>query len=156
VDEQVLFLLFLFHRLPSYVCVPTRSVQGAYMSLPTWIGRTTEISAHGQVIGHVQGVSFRVWAVERGKALHLRGWVSNTSDGAVEGAACGSQESVEELCVLLAILMAGTNEEDSVNGKDGLKSGPSAARVEEVKLLKDEQVASADDSGLADGFIKKK
>jgi acylphosphatase len=105
----------------------------------------------------VQGVSFRVWAVERGKALHLRGWVSNTSDGAVEGAACGTQESVEELYVLLlAILVAGTNEEDSVNGKDGLKSGPSAARVEEVKLLKDEQVASADDSGLADGFIKKK
>ena len=49
------------------------------------------------VHGRVQGVSFRMWAVDQARALGLSGWVRNRHDGRVEILAKGPAERVTEL-----------------------------------------------------------
>jgi acylphosphatase len=52
---------------------------------------------HFLIRGRVQGVGFR-WFVHREAAeLHLRGWVRNTADGAVEVLATGAPEDLADL-----------------------------------------------------------
>ena len=42
------------------------------------------ITQHIKVIGRVQGIGYRRWAVDEARKLNLSGWVRNLSDGSVE------------------------------------------------------------------------
>ena len=66
------------------------------------------------VTGRVQGVGFRYFALQRGRALGLTGWVRNRQDGSVEVEAEGSRGSLERLI-------------------EELRAGPTAARVEALE-----------------------
>ena len=67
------------------------------------------------VRGRVQGVGFR-WYVEReARTLGVAGWVRNNPDGAVEVLATGSPEQLAAL-------------------HSKLRSGPRAARVDEIEV----------------------
>ena len=68
-----------------------------------------------RIYGHVQGVGFRAWAMERGRALGVRGWVRNRRDGSVELVAFGDDEPVEALTA-------------------ACRTGPPAARVERIEV----------------------
>lgn len=48
-----------------------------------------------RIRGRVQGVGYRYWAVGRARALGLRGWVRNRSDGSVEAVADGPQDALD-------------------------------------------------------------
>jgi acylphosphatase len=52
---------------------------------------------HAVIEGHVQGVGFRYYVVERAQELDLTGWVRNTFDGQVEVTAEGSFERLQVL-----------------------------------------------------------
>jgi acylphosphatase len=65
------------------------------------------------IVGRVQGVGFRYFALNVAAALELDGWVANTADGAVRVVAEGSRG---ELAILL----------------ERLREGPAAAIVEHV------------------------
>jgi acylphosphatase len=65
------------------------------------------------IVGRVQGVGFRYFALNVAAALELDGWVANTPDGAVRVVAEGSRE---ELAILL----------------ERLREGPAAAIVDHV------------------------
>lgn len=73
-------------------------------------------SIHLEVRGHVQGVGFRWFVVEKAQQLKLAGWVRNRPDGNVEVAAAGSPDALASL-------------------ESALKSGPRAARVDDVRTL---------------------
>ena len=79
-----------------------------------------------RIRGHVQGVWYRGWTVETARALGLRGWVRNRSDGSVEALFVGPAGARREMV-------------------DRCRAGPPAARVDRV----DEEVGE-DDGG--DGF----
>lgn len=66
-----------------------------------------------RIRGRVQGVWYRGWAVDQGRALGLAGWVRNRSDGSVEAVLCGPRQRVREMV-------------------ERCRSGPPAARVDEV------------------------
>ena len=66
------------------------------------------------VLGRVQGVGFRWWAVDTAERLGLRGWVRNRRDGSVEIHAIGPDEAIEALA-------------------SACQSGPRAARVTSVE-----------------------
>ena len=68
-----------------------------------------------RIFGRVQGVCFRNWAMERARALGVRGWVRNRRDGSVELVAYGEDESVESLVA-------------------ACRTGPPAARVERIEV----------------------
>lgn len=76
------------------------------------------------VHGRVQGVGFRLATQRAAVALALAGWVSNRSDGAVEGVATGRAESLSAF-------------------RRWLAQGPPAAQVTAVDWLpSDEQPAT--------------
>jgi acylphosphatase len=52
---------------------------------------------HAIIEGHVQGVGFRYFVLERAQALSLTGWVRNTYDGQVEVLAQGPRSDLEKL-----------------------------------------------------------
>lgn len=52
---------------------------------------------HVAVRGRVQGVGFRWFVREAARRLDLAGWVRNRSDGSVEVAAEGADESIQAL-----------------------------------------------------------
>jgi acylphosphatase len=54
--------------------------------------------------GHVQGVSFRYYTMQRARKLALTGYVRNKADGTVQVVAEGHRPDVEEL---LSFLRAG-------------------------------------------------
>ncbi len=68
---------------------------------------------HVTVEGRVQGVCFRMCAVETAEALGLSGWVCNSGDGAVELEAEGERADLGRLL-------------------DWCRVGPPAARVDAV------------------------
>lgn len=80
-----------------------------------------------RVTGVVQGVGFRYFATRTAEAAGVCGWVRNTSDGAVEGEACGETEALDRLIV-------------------GLNRGPRGSRVEQV-LCESIAVANQPTSG---------
>jgi acylphosphatase len=45
--------------------------------------------------GRVQGVGYRMWAVDAANSLGLDGWVRNRRDGTVEAVAAGDDRAVE-------------------------------------------------------------
>ena len=50
---------------------------------------------HLRVIGRVQGVWYRGWAVSQANELGLRGWVRNRRDSSVEALAMGDADAVK-------------------------------------------------------------
>jgi acylphosphatase len=70
-------------------------------------------SLKATVRGRVQGVFFRAFVETRAEELKLTGYVRNRPDGAVEVRAEGERQKLEKLVAYL-------------------KTGPPAARVEEV------------------------
>ena len=50
-----------------------------------------------KVSGRVQGVWFRAATRERARALGVRGWARNLSDGSVDVLACGTEQAVDSL-----------------------------------------------------------
>ncbi len=56
---------------------------------------------YARVHGVVQGVGFRYAAVGRARALHLRGYVRNMSDGSVEVVAEGSAQALSQMLAWL-------------------------------------------------------
>jgi acylphosphatase len=54
-----------------------------------------EIAVRVVVEGRVQGVGFRVFAVQEAQRRGLRGWVRNRRDGAVEALLIGGPDAVE-------------------------------------------------------------
>jgi acylphosphatase len=69
---------------------------------------------HVVVRGHVQGVGFRYFVLNRARALGLSGQVRNRPDGAVEAEAEGDRKSLDEWL-------------------QRLREGPTGARVESVR-----------------------
>ncbi|MTJ81602.1 MAG: acylphosphatase [Telmatospirillum sp.] len=53
-----------------------------------------DVCRHVVIEGHVQGVWFRGWTMERARALGLAGWVRNRSDGSVEALFLGEAAAV--------------------------------------------------------------
>jgi acylphosphatase len=74
-------------------------------------GRPVRIDA--TVIGRVQGVGFRWFALDAATQLRLTGWVRNEADGTVRCVAEGPREALEALV-------------------DALREGPPNAHVERV------------------------
>ncbi len=68
-----------------------------------------------RIRGRVQGVGYRYWAVGQARALSLRGWVRNRSDGSVEIVAMGSPDSLDLFIV-------------------ACRRGPRASRVESIDV----------------------
>ena len=56
----------------------------------------TLIARHLVIMGRVQGVFYRNWAVQTARGLGLAGWVRNRTDGSVEVWAEGSVVAVGE------------------------------------------------------------
>lgn len=52
---------------------------------------------HALVEGHVQGVGFRYFVLNRAQELNLTGWVRNTAEGDVEVVAEGEREVLDVL-----------------------------------------------------------
>jgi len=77
------------------------------------------------IVGRVQGVGYRWWAVGQAQRLGLTGWVRNLTDGTVEILAIGDQGAIDRLA-------------------EACRSGPPRARVEDVERC------PADDDGAKD------
>lgn len=71
------------------------------------------VSVAAHIIGRVQGVGFRAWALGEARSLGLTGWVANEDDGSVRAQLTGRGAAV--------ILMI-----------ERLRQGPTLARVERV------------------------
>lgn len=67
-----------------------------------------------KISGYVQGVGFRFFAVDEARALNLRGYTRNISDGGVEVIAEGEKDSLDQLV-------------------DSLKKGTGPATISDVK-----------------------
>lgn len=52
-----------------------------------------------RIVGYVQGVGFRAYAVHEAKKLELDGWVRNRSDRSVEALVSGSTKAVEAFAI---------------------------------------------------------
>ena len=50
-----------------------------------------------RIVGRVQGVGYRWWAVQTATALGLAGWVRNRRDGSVEVLALGEAAALDAL-----------------------------------------------------------
>jgi acylphosphatase len=77
-----------------------------------------------RVFGRVQGVGYRLWAIDAAVGLGLRGWVRNRSDGSVEALVIGAHEEVA------AMIKA-------------CRLGPAGARVVDVTVTDDADDGSA-------------
>ncbi len=84
-------------------------------------------AVHLVVVGRVQGVAFRAYAVDEATRLGLTGWIRNRMDGTVEAQAEGRPEAVQAFVAWC-------------------HHGPPAARVIEV------QVSAVPPTGLDRGF----
>ena len=54
-----------------------------------------ERAVHVIMTGHVQGVGFRWWKIQKASALGLNGWVRNRTDKSVEAVFSGSGSAVD-------------------------------------------------------------
>lgn len=79
-----------------------------------------------RVAGLVQGVGYRATFEAQARALRLRGWVRNRSDGSVEAVVSGPPEAVQRIV-------------------EWSRRGPQAARVSQVTV-------SEADEPAGDGF----
>jgi len=83
-----------------------------------------ETSKRLRIHGRVQGVFYRAWSAEHARALGLRGWVRNRSDGSVEMLVAGEAEAVRRLIELC-------------------RTGPPSARVERIEVEETQEEAPA-------------
>jgi acylphosphatase len=121
-------VIFRWHRRLS-------GVNGAAgRSLPKPAGRALAIRKRMQmktvqlrVLGRVQGVGYRAWAIETATRLGLRGWVRNRADRSVELLATGPTEAVAAMV-------------------KACRKGPPAARVDRVEFV---EVQNDDSAGFA-------
>jgi len=74
---------------------------------------TTETRLLVYVEGRVQGVGYRYWTQAAARALGLRGWVRNLSDGRVEALLVGDAQQVQRMLA-------------------AMRRGPEYARVQRV------------------------
>lgn len=81
---------------------------------PTSITQTTA-RCHLWVRGRVQGVGFRVFALQQAQRWGVAGWARNLPDGRVEIVAEGDIRGLEEFVV-------------------GMRRGPAGAGVEDVRV----------------------
>ena len=58
------------------------------------------IARHLIILGRVQGVFYRNWAMETASGLGLSGWVRNRMDGSVEALVEGPVQAVEQFISL--------------------------------------------------------
>ncbi len=72
------------------------------------------VARHARIVGKVQGVFYRGWAVKTARALCLVGWVRNRRDGDVELFVQGDEADVARFLAMA-------------------RQGPSAAQVENVR-----------------------
>ncbi len=72
-----------------------------------------KIARKVRAYGRVQGVFFRQWTVNQARALGVAGWVRNAPDGTVEAHVEGNEDAVAAMI-------------------DGMRRGPSQARVEDL------------------------
>ncbi|KAB7785671.1 acylphosphatase [Bifidobacterium cebidarum] len=86
------------------------------------------VHQHIIVIGLVQGVGFRYFAVMQARRLGIAGWVRNRRDGSVEVDAQGDDEAVDAFV-------------------SALRQGPRWAEVQQVKVTD-----LAVDDGILYGF----
>lgn len=70
---------------------------------------------HIFITGRVQGVGFRHFTKKMARALDVKGWVKNLTDGRVEAVFYGDEDSVQELI-------------------ERCKEGPSSAYVKEIEV----------------------
>jgi acylphosphatase len=66
------------------------------------------------VVGHVQGVGFRMFVLDRARGLGLTGWVANQADGTVRVVAEGSADPLSQLLA-------------------AVRSGPPGARIDRAE-----------------------
>ena len=76
------------------------------------------------VSGRVQGVFYRNWTLSEARSLGLAGWVRNLRSGEVEILALGAEEAIAALI-------------------EKCRTGPTVARVEEVRVEEAEPEALA-------------
>jgi len=88
------------------------------------------LQARLTIVGRVQGVGYRDWAVAAGQRLGLRGWVRNRHDGAVEALIVGDEAAVGAMI-------------------DACRRGPTLARVDEI------DVEPLDLDVLPEGFTRR-
>ena len=81
-------------------------------------------SARLLITGQVQGVGYRVWAMDMARRLGLRGWVRNRADGGVEVLVIGDADAVASMI-------------------EACREGPFSARVAEVAASEAEDDGSA-------------
>ncbi len=77
------------------------------------------------IVGRVQGVGFREFVMREARALGLKGWVRNRSNGSVEAVASGPDDKIKAFV-----------------GK--CTRGPAAARVAHIDLERTEPPAEQD------------
>ncbi len=76
-------------------------------------------------VGRVQGVNFRAAALRRAAELGVVGWVRNVEDGSVEAVAEGQEAAIEEFIAWM-------------------RAGPPAARVDELRVTREEPTGEFD------------
>ena len=74
--------------------------------------------------GRVQGVFYRAWSGQVARALGLRGWVRNRSEGTVEMLVAGDAAMVREMIARC-------------------REGPPAARVERIDVTESDKLPPA-------------
>jgi acylphosphatase len=68
-----------------------------------------------RILGRVQGVFFRQWALNQARTLGVSGWVRNCPDGTVEARVIGDEAAVAKMIA-------------------AMHQGPSQAQVEDVHV----------------------
>jgi acylphosphatase len=76
------------------------------------------VKKHIYISGRVQGVGFRHFTKKMARALEVKGWVKNLTDGRVEAVFYGDEDSVQELI-------------------ERCKDGPPSAYVKEMDVQDD-------------------
>ena len=84
------------------------------------------------ISGRVQGIGYRVWMVEKARALGVSGWVRNRIDGSVEALVAGDTPTVEEL---LRLCRRGPRMAEVVSIEDELADPPEQFGFRQVPSL---------------------
>lgn len=84
--------------------------------------KLNEVRLYVKIDGHVQGVGFRYFVLEKAIDLNITGWVCNTYQGQVEVIAEGSRSQLEKLLTYLNRGPAGAHVAD-IESQWGISTG---------------------------------